>query len=74
LDAIPDFEPLRKTVIGASGTEKNFIIYSIVNVVIRKLGYNKVVHVAAPTVTTAFNVQGETIHRFSEIDWKNSNK
>ena len=62
------------TVIGAAGTGKSFIIHSIVNFFRRKIGFNEVVHVAAPTGTDAFNVQGETIHRFGRIDWKNPNK
>jgi hypothetical protein len=44
------------------------------NFVRRKNGFNEVLHVAAPTGTAAFNVQGETIHRCGCIDWKNPNK
>jgi hypothetical protein len=35
---------------------------------------NDVVHVVAPTRMAAFNVLGETLHRFVGLDWRNMKK
>jgi hypothetical protein len=37
-------------------------------------GNNAVVNVVAPTGMDAFNVLGETLHRFAGSDWKNMKK
>ena len=61
------FEPLRMTIIGAAGTGKSVIINTLVAVLRRMFQDNDVVHVAAPTGTAAFNVNGETMHRLFSI-------
>jgi hypothetical protein len=68
------FIPLRLTVRGAAGTGKSYIINTIVSYLRRMFGDNDVVHVLAPTGIDAFNVLGETLHRFAGIDWKNPRK
>jgi hypothetical protein len=35
---------------------------------------NDVFHVVAPTGMAAFNVLGETLHRFAGLDWRNMKK
>jgi hypothetical protein len=35
---------------------------------------NYVVHVVASTGMAAFNVLGETLHRFAGLDWRNMKK
>ena len=62
------FIPPRLTVRGAAGTGKSFIINTIVSYLRRMFDDNDVVHVLAPTGIAAFNVLGETIHRFAGID------
>jgi hypothetical protein len=68
------FVLLRLTVCGAAGTGKSFIIYTIVSYMIRMFDDNDVVQVVAPTGMSAFNVLGETLHRFAGIDWQNMKK
>jgi hypothetical protein len=62
------FIPLRLTVRGTVGTGKSFIINTIVSYLRRMFGDNDVVHILAPTGISAFNVLGETLHRFAGID------
>jgi pantothenate kinase-related protein Tda10 len=62
------FIPQRVTVRGAAGTGKSFIINTIVSYLRRMFGDNDVVHVLSPTGIAAFNVLGETLHRFAGID------
>lgn len=62
------FIPLRLTVRGAAGTGKSFIISTIVSYLRRMFDDDDVVHVLAPTGIAAFNVLGETLHRFAGID------
>jgi hypothetical protein len=50
------------------------IINTIVSHMIITFDYNDVVHVVAPTGMEAFNVLGETLHRFSGLDWRNTKK
>jgi hypothetical protein len=57
-----------------AGTGKSFIINTIGSYLRRIFGDNDVVHVLAPTGIAAFNVLGETLHRFAGIDWKNPRK
>jgi hypothetical protein len=59
--------PLRLTVRGAAGTGKSFIINTTVSYMIRMFDDNYVVHVVAPTGMAAFNVLGETLHRFADL-------
>jgi hypothetical protein len=68
------FVPPRLTVRGAAGTGKSFIINTIVSYMIRMFDDNDVVRVVAPTGMSAFNVLGETLHRFSGLDWWNMKK
>jgi hypothetical protein len=68
------FVPLRLTFKGAAGTGKSFIIITIVSYFRRMFGDNDVVHVVAPTGMDAFNVLGETLHRFAGLDWQNMTK
>jgi hypothetical protein len=51
-----------------------FIINTIVSYMIRMFDDNYVVHVIAPTGMAAFNVLGETIHRFACLDLRNMNE
>jgi hypothetical protein len=67
-DKKDQFIPLMLTVRGAADTGKSFIINTIVSYLHRMFGDNDVVHVLAPTVIAAFNVLGETLHRFAGID------
>jgi hypothetical protein len=62
------FIPLMLTVRGAAGNGKSYIINTIVSYVRRMFGDNDVVHVLDPPGIAAFNVLGETIHRFAGID------
>jgi hypothetical protein len=62
------FIPLMLTVRGAAGTEKSFIINTIVSYLRRMFGDNDVVHVLSPRGIAAFNVLGETLHIFAGID------
>jgi hypothetical protein len=68
------FVPLRLTVLGAAGTW----IFLIINTIFSHMRFmfddNDVVHVVAPTGMAAFNVLGETLHRFAGLDWWNMNK
>jgi hypothetical protein len=66
------FVPLRLIVRGAAGTGKSFIINTFVSYMIRMFDDNDVVHDVAPTGIAAFNVLGETIHRFAGLDWRNT--
>jgi hypothetical protein len=66
--------PLRLTVRGAAGTGKRFISNTIVSYMRRMFDDNDVVHVVAPTVMAAFNILGETLHRFAGLDWRNMKK
>jgi hypothetical protein len=59
---------------GAAGTGKSYIINTIVSYLRRMFGDNDVVHILAPPGIAAFNVLGETLHRFAGIDWKNPRK
>jgi hypothetical protein len=68
------FVPLRLIVCGAAGTGKSFIINTIVSYMRRMFDDNDVVHVVAPTGMAAFNVLGETLHRFVGLDWRNMKK
>jgi signal recognition particle GTPase len=60
--------PLRLAMMGAAGTGKSYIINKIVSYLRRMFGDNNVVHVLSPTCIAAFNVLGETLHRFAGID------
>jgi hypothetical protein len=62
------FIPLRLTVRGAAGTGKSYIINTIVSYLCSMFDDNDVVHVLSPTGIAAFNVLGETLHRFAGID------
>jgi hypothetical protein len=62
------FIPLRLIVRGTAGTGKSYIINTIVSYSRRMFGDNDVVHILAPTCIAAFNVIGETLHRFAGID------
>ena len=62
-----DFQPLRMTVCGKGGCGKSFVINCIVSHLRRMFQCNSVVHTVAPTGAAAFNVNGETIHRFAQI-------
>jgi hypothetical protein len=73
-DKSTEFKPLRLTVRGAAGTGKSFIINTMVSYLRRMFDDSDVVHVIAPTGMAAFNVLGETLHRFAGIDWKNLEK
>jgi hypothetical protein len=68
------FVPLRLTVSGAAGMEKSFIINTIVSYMRCMFDDNDVVHVVAPTGMAAFNVLGETLHRFAGLNWQNMKK
>jgi Cdc6-like AAA superfamily ATPase len=68
------FVPLCLTVKGAAGTGKTFIINTIVSYLRRMFDNNYVVHVVAPTGMAAYNVLGETLHKFSGLDWQNMTK
>jgi nicotinamide riboside kinase len=72
-----DFKLFRITIMGAARTGKSVLINTLVTVLRVMFDDNDVVHVAAPTGTTAFNVGGETLHQmFSnmvEDDMKNLN-
>jgi hypothetical protein len=67
-DKKDQFVPLRLTVRGTAGTGKSYIINTLVSYLRRMFGENDVVHVLAPTGISAFNVLGETLHRFAGID------
>jgi hypothetical protein len=62
------FVPLILTVRGAAGTGKSFIINTIVSYMRHMFDDNDAVHVVAPTGMAAFNVLGETLHRFAGLD------
>jgi hypothetical protein len=62
------FIPLRLTMRGAAGTGKRYIINTIVSYLRRMFGDNDVVHILSLTGIAAFNVLGETLHRFAGID------
>jgi hypothetical protein len=64
----------RLTVRGAAGTGESVIINTIVSYTRRMIDDNYVVHVVAPTGMTAFNVLGETLHRFAGLEWPNMKK
>jgi hypothetical protein len=68
------FVPLRLTVRGGAGTWKSFIINTIVSYMRCMFDDNYVIHVVAPTGIEAFNVLGETLHRFVGLDWRNMKK
>jgi hypothetical protein len=51
-----------------------FIINTIVSYMRRMFDDNDVVHVVAPIGMSAFNVLGETLHRFAGLDWWNMKK
>jgi hypothetical protein len=65
------FFSLHLTIKGAAGTGNSFIINTIVIYLRRIFDDNDMVHVVASTGMAAFNVLGETLHRFSGLDWKN---
>jgi hypothetical protein len=54
--------------------EKNFIINTIGSYLRQMFEDNDVFHVVAPTRMDAFNVLGETLHRFAGLDWQNMTK
>jgi hypothetical protein len=68
------FVPLRLTVCGAAGTGKSVVINTMVSYMSRMFDDNDVVHGVAPTGMSAFNVLGETLHRFAGLDWRNMKK
>ena len=66
-----EFKPLRLTVMGQAGTGKTVLINTLVTVIRKMFGLNNTVHVATPTGSSAFSVQGQTLHRLFQIDIRN---
>ncbi len=56
------YKPLRATVMGCGGTGKSFIINTIISIVWKLTQKNSSIQVGAPLGSTAFNVQGSTLH------------
>lgn len=55
--------PLYLTINGPGGSGKSVLILTLVSVLRRMFQSNTVCQVATPTGSSAFNVQGETVHR-----------
>ena len=56
------YKPLRATVMGCGGTEKSFIINTIISIVQTMTQLNDSILVGAPTGAADFNVKGSTLH------------
>jgi hypothetical protein len=56
------YKSLRAIVMGCGGTEKSFIINTIISIVQKVMQQNGTIQVGAPTGAAAFNVQGSTLH------------
>ncbi len=61
------YKPLRATVMGCGGTEKLFIINTIISIVRNMTQMNDTIKVGAPSGAAAYNVQGSTFHRLLGI-------
>jgi hypothetical protein len=59
-----NFQPLRMIINGQGGCGKSVLINTLVTVFRKLFNRNDVICVLAPTGTAAFNVGGETLHRF----------
>lgn len=68
------FEPLRMTVMGQAGTGKTTLINTLVSTIRKLTKNNNSIHVATPTGSTAFAVQGQTIHRLFKVNPQNMDK
>jgi hypothetical protein len=64
------FKPLRMTVQGQAGTGKTVLINTLVGIIRRMTRCNQSVHVATPTGSAAFTVQGQTLHRLCQVGIK----
>ena len=65
INDLGSFVPLRMTVMGAGGSGKSVVINTVVTLMRKMFGKNRVAMVAAPTGTAAFNVGGETMHHLT---------
>ena len=63
-----DYEPLRATITGLGGAGKSFVIKVVTTLVRLLTQRNETVQVAAPTGSSAYNVNGCTLHRLLGID------
>lgn len=63
-DDLDSFQPLRMTLNGPGGSGKSVVINTIITMLRKMYNSNDVVKCIAPTGTAAFNIQGETFHRF----------
>lgn len=62
------FKPLRMILNGSGGTGKSVLINTLVTIMRKMFHNNGVIHITAPTGAAAFNVNGETLHHFLEIN------
>jgi hypothetical protein len=62
------FKPLRMILNGSGGTGKSVLINTLVTILRQMFNDNGVIHITAPTGAAAFNVNGETLHHFLEIN------
>ena len=64
----PTYKSTRATVMSSGGTRKSAIIKNNVIVVAKSLaGSNDMLQIAAPLVSTAFNIKWSTIHNILDI-------
>jgi hypothetical protein len=56
------YKPLQAIDMGCGGTEKSFIINTIISIVQKMMQQNDTIQVGAPTGAAAFSVQGSTLH------------
>jgi hypothetical protein len=68
---IGTYFPFWLTIKGAAGTGRGFVINTIVSYLRQMFDNNDVVHVVVPTGMAAFNILGETLHRFTGLDYRN---
>ena len=59
----PTYKPLHATIIGFGGTEKSFIINTLISLIQKYTKMNDIVCVASPSGGAAYNVGGCTLHR-----------
>ena len=65
---------MRATIMGSGGTEKLFIINTIISMIRRLTGSNDTFQIAVPSGVAAFNIQGSTIHNLHWVRVTNSEK
>ena len=66
------YQPLRMTVLGKAGTGKSYVINTVVTEIRNLTKQNNSVVVVAPMGTSAYNIDGQTIHQQFGISTNNS--